>query len=541
MASWRDRLKSLRERVFGRAEVPPSSSEPHAGAASDNEQPGNTASPALAQAPPAAAEKAPASRARARTGKAPASVKSQDKRAAVVSNDTPPRSAPKARPLAINLGIDFGTSFTKVCFRDLGSEVSGTVAAGKAGKEALVPSIVAIGSDGRLFLGDSVSGKQSAVIVPYLKMRLAGGPIGERLPEFEGIDLNKAESVRALAAWFLASVIQRSQQWLAVHEADRLKNRVPVWSANVGVPVEHYDSQALATFEEVLGVAWLWVNGDQVPKTFQQALSSYGVTQPRLMAEVTDFHAVPEIAAAVQSFVMSREAVSGIYVYFDVGGGTVDGVAFNYLNFRGERRINFYSGKVESLGVSAIGSALSKGTSAEIDAVTLEGLLKTCAPSALAEFVQRIRRLVGYVIMTARQKDGRNWQEDAFQSADYERKFIGKLTASRMRPLIVFMGGGGSKSEWYKSSIESTYKAFQHHNAGVPPYKLVEVPRPKDFIVPKGGADEFIRFAISYGLSFPFGEGPDIGLPSQFGEAEKPRQWTPPGAVDYADSKDAYC
>ncbi|NEI81388.1 hypothetical protein ELH18_20170 [Rhizobium ruizarguesonis] len=59
-------------------------------------------------------------------------------------------------------------------------------------------------------------------------------------------------------------------------------------------------------------------------------------------------------------------------------------------------------------------------------------------------------------------------------------------------------------------------------------------------MVPKGSADEFIRFAISYGLSFPFGEGPDIGLPSQFGEAEKPRQWKPPGAVDYADSKD-YC
>ncbi|WP_132527801.1 hypothetical protein [Rhizobium sp. BK376] len=276
------------------------------------------------------------------------------------------------------------------------------------------------------------------------------------------------------------------------------------------------------------------------PKMLQRALPSYRLTQSRLATEVTDFHAVPEIAAAVQSFVMSREAVPGIYVYFDVGGGTVDGVAFNYLNSRGERRINFYSGKVEPLGVFAIGTALSKGTSAEIDAVTLENLLKSCAPSALAEFVQRIRRLVGYVIMTARQKDGRNWQEDALQSADYERKFISKLSTSHMRPLIAFMGGGGSKSGWYKNSIESTYKAFQHHNARAPPYKLVEVPRPKDFIVPKGSADEFIRFAISWGLSFLFGEGPDIGLPSQFDEAEKPRQWTPPRAFDYADSKD-YC
>jgi hypothetical protein len=28
------------------------------------------------------------------------------------------------RPIAINLGIDFGTSFTKVCFRDVGAEHS---------------------------------------------------------------------------------------------------------------------------------------------------------------------------------------------------------------------------------------------------------------------------------------------------------------------------------------------------------------------------------------------------------------------------------
>ncbi|WP_159091693.1 hypothetical protein [Aminobacter sp. MSH1] len=48
----------------------------------------------------------------------------------------------------------------------------------------------------------------------------------------------------------------------------------------------------------------------------------------------------------------------------------------------------------------------------------------------------RIRRLVGYVVMTARLKDCRNWQDEAFQSADYERKFVGRLSASRMRPLL---------------------------------------------------------------------------------------------------------
>ncbi|AWC25278.1 hypothetical protein CO731_04773 [Aminobacter sp. MSH1] len=64
------------------------------------------------------------------------------------------------------------------------------------------------------------------------------------------------------------------------------------------------------------------------------------------------------------------------------------------------------------------------------------------------------------------------------------------------------MSGDGSKSDWYQKSIESTYTAFQHNNAGGPPYKLLEVPRPKDFVEPKGSGDEFFRFAIGYACRF---------------------------------------
>jgi hypothetical protein len=443
------------------------------------------------------------------------------------------------RPVALNLGIDFGTSFTKVCYRDVGTEESGVAAVGHGFKKALVPSVVAVSRTGHLYLGDNAKAPKSAVLVPYLKMRLAGAPIGGTLPVIAKFDLNQPECTKVLAAWFLASVIVRSQEWIALHETDRLTNRKPVWSANIGVPVEHFDSMVLKTFEEVLGVAWLWVKEGQVPACLQDAMVGYGSTVSRLKEEVTDFHAVPEIAAAVQSFVMSREALPGIYVYFDIGGGTVDGVAFNYLNHGGDRKIHFYSGKVEPLGISAIAALIGEPASG-VDAGKLESLLRNCSQTTQDDFVKRIRRVVGEVVMTAKQKDGRNWQEDAIQSTDYERKYIGQLSTKRMRPLIVFIGGGGSKSSWYSAAIASTYTAFQHHNAGVPPYKLLEVPRPKDFSMPKVGNDDFTRFAISYGLSVPYGEGPEIGLPSQFAPAEKPRQWTPPGFVDYADSKDVY-
>ena len=62
-----------------------------------------------------------------------------------------------------------------------------------------------------------------------------------------------------------------------------------------------------------------------------------------------------------------------------------------------------------------------------------------------------------------------------------------------------------------QTCIGSTYHELKHKNAGIPPYKLVEVPKPGDLTMTALHRDEFRRFAISYGLSIPFREGPDVG------------------------------
>src|SRR5689334_22755315 len=82
-----------------------------------------------------------------------------------------------ARIVAINLGIDFGTSFTKVCYRDLGTEESGVAAIGDRLETALLPSIVIVSADGHLSLDDGRVRQPESLAVTYLKMRLAGSPI----------------------------------------------------------------------------------------------------------------------------------------------------------------------------------------------------------------------------------------------------------------------------------------------------------------------------------------------------------------------------
>lgn len=52
--------------------------------------------------------------------------------------------------------------------------------------------------------------------------------------------------------------------------------------------------------------------------------------------------------------------------------------------------------------------------------------------------------------------------------------------------------------------------------------------------------EDFGRFSVAYGLSVPFGEGPEIGLPSEFEDAKRPTAKKPTNVVDYLDSKEAY-
>jgi hypothetical protein len=442
----------------------------------------------------------------------------------------PPSKPSEELPIGINLGIDFGTSFTKVCFRDTGAEYSGIVSFDlNDSSEAIIPSVISVGSDGSLYMGHRAP--TSATSIRYLKMRLAGLPMDTNREVPSGIDLADEVACRALSAWFLANILREAKSYVTHAEEARLRNRRVMWSANVGVPVEHYDSPVLAIFEKVLGIAWSWSVLGALPMCVSELIQTYRNEERASDQKTSDFHAIPEIAAAVQSFVISREAVPDFYVYFDIGGGTVDGVAFKYLNTDGERKVHFYSGRVSSIGMSVVEGKcpdiLASGSSAPLDNKTH------------AELKFLLQRLVGEVIMTAKNKDGRNWQRESIQRQQTTRPSWRPLQESDMSPLVFFLGGYGANSAWYQRNISATYTDFQHRNADVPPYKLVQVPPASDLDMASVPKSEYIRFAIAYGLSIPLGEGPNIALPSQFTIAERAPPKAPSGVVDYRDHKDA--
>lgn len=390
-------------------------------------------------------------------------------------------------PLNVNLGIDFGTSYTKVCYRNVGTDKSGILTF-EGG--AYLPSIVLIGENGTLSTPLANNGRSSTEVA-FLKMKIG-----------EYSNSQDSMFVQALSSYYLADIIRGAMDRFRLQEAELSDRQQIRWSANIGVPVDHYDSPKLVIFREVFAIAWMWAVSNGVPTTVQGAIEQYRTRQREVDLTATDCHAVPEIVAAVWSFVKSRSARPGIYTYFDIGGGTLDGVCFGYENSKGARLIRCYSGKVAPLGVSLLTHGLRRPGGGNVERVlAADTLPSTYIRNHVAKYENQIKTLVAEIIMTAKCKI---WGG-----------FRGIYLEDSVDLLPIFLGGGGSRSAWYRLVIKSTYGSRQLDRAGIPLFDLKEVPKPPDLEMKNLSDDKvFSRFTISYGLSVPAGEMPNFFLPS---------------------------
>ena len=447
--------------------------------------------------------------------------------------------------LVLNLGIDFGTSFTKVCFRNAGTEQSEVVNFGESTLEsALIPSVVTVGSDGSL---DLQADENCGVCRRNLKMKLVGAAsMDGECRHWQEVSLDDDFVIRALSSWFLAKVALKARDWIAGNRKELFTGRAVIWTANVGVPVDHCDSQDIRVFDEVFRVAGKWAEQGRVPGDLRSTIERYNADVKATTETPTDCHAWPELAAAVQSFVISREAREGIYLYFDIGGGTVDGVSFNLFAPDGEKSVNFYAGKVESLGISAIAGSFGD-LARQIETLLLNhgtaeanGELSSSEPGKqLLAKRNEVQQIVGYVVTTAKKNDRRDWEKPESQDFFGSRERLTVRDQSKMVRLPVFVGGGGANSKWYREAIASTHADFKHEAIKVPPYGLLEVPYPSDLDMNGLPSESFHRFAIAYGLSVPFGEGPEVRLPSELEQIEQ-REPRPLDVTPYSDSKDVF-
>lgn len=418
--------------------------------------------------------------------------------------------------LVLNLGIDFGTSFTKVCFRDVARERSEIVTFTDEVthlQEALLPTKIGILSDGRLITGLTASEwepyeSQVQTTVEFIKMRLADLDLSQcneswRLEELHTLD--NSETVENLCAYYLSRIIVRAQTWIRRNKPELLINQKLGWSANVGVPVAYCDSPALKRFEKILSLAWLLSHEPQTEwMTMQSLHAQMEPLRATLKETAIDCHAIPEIAAEACSLINSLEVDEGFYVLFDVGDGTLDGSSFRYWNDEGEKKVDFYFGQVDPLGVTAFSQRLAQ------ELGVTETIIKELVCGNSSDYIERfqtskarkaIQGLVAQVVVNG--------------SRRYGAHGFSLTRPGFERPLEILIGGGGGQTTFYTQAITSTHKDFQQGDAGIPGYGVRSLPTPNDLETNGISSREFHRFAVAYGLSIPDGDQPEIRLPSE--------------------------
>jgi hypothetical protein len=432
----------------------------------------------------------------------------------------------------INVGIDFGTSGTKVIIRDIIGKKCWPLSFGHEMKDYpdyVLPSSVRV-SDGRLYFGDKAEGMVKGVALRSFKICMAcqGGLIESthcRLsfdkavyPSPKQFNLPTSGTTGVLVspceigALYLAYVLKLVKKRVTdiAHESRNLSV-----TYNMSVPIDYVDYLAQTKHEDVFNNALYHAlqlcdvveNGFE----FQQAHEAYQAVaakeEPRKQDMPTFVN--PETAVAVFS-----------YVLVDVGAGTTDISFFRLWTMGAERKLSIYCAKTHTIGAN------------DIDLQVFEWLVKRGAiPSSFSAekkntVVQKLRLLKQRIESAGSQKmrTGEGVfeisldefsrisgavAEDIFEKyrETWSAAYSKENKESRFRKFALFPIGGGSRVSSVRDRLaEPPWKRIQE-------VQIVELPRPEDLVDWHEG-DSFDLLAVAYGLSFHPALYPDITFPS---------------------------
>lgn len=259
-------------------------------------------------------------------------------------------AASTRRVIEIVLGVDFGTSSTKIVARfpyEAGSPAYAVPVPSFAQAEGhpyLWASRLWLQSDGSF----SLSPLSGAAVSCSLKAGLMGGVRGPVMSAMAA-QANAEEVVCA----FLALQVRQARGWLATERATLMQRGRTTWSYNFGFPAASLNSAGLRDryqrcIAAALSLAVCPV--DVTLATVRPALAAVARSQTAQL-ERANAALIPEIAAAVSGFASSTMLDDGLYAIVDVGGGTVDCCTFNLFKGRdGAARCPIFLADVAMLG-----------------------------------------------------------------------------------------------------------------------------------------------------------------------------------------------
>lgn len=303
----------------------------------------------------------------------------------------------------INVGVDLGTSYTKVSFRDLVEDESYLIPLRptRDGYERyILPSTVGL-ARGRLQFGlETLSEEQEGLrVFRSFKTCLAclAGIVDCRgcEPQYLGREDKRGRFKQAgfgelssleIAAYYLAYVMGYAKQYVTeLYPVQRLDLS---FNFNTAIPIAHLESGATRDLFE--RAAWIGARmAGYLPQdvTWEGARSFFNFLKSRPVPDesVRNSFVLPEPVAAVIAFLNSPAADDGLYAIADCGAGTTDVSFFRRFTagLGKEPRLSFYNCENLRIGGDDIDRAIAALIQQELpEAIWSDSTYVLCARKA---------------------------------------------------------------------------------------------------------------------------------------------------------------
>ncbi|MFN4265768.1 MAG: hypothetical protein ACK4F8_08510 [Aquabacterium sp.] len=236
------------------------------------------------------------------------------------------------------LGLDFGTSSTKVVIADRSTQ-----------KAYAVPFRNLVG------IGCYLLPSQVSVLDGIYRLDHQGYVLDDLKLAMLGNMSNSDVNERVCA--YLALIIRSARAWLFSKHAERYRGKDLVWSLALGQPADQSTSESSRAHFDRLGRAAWALAGGEGDITVNRCSAAWSLaTKDDLQDLDVEVLVMPELAAQIHGFVSSGHfdpRDRNFYLMVDVGAGTVDACLFRVV----KRNLGMFDFELFTNSVEANGAA----------------------------------------------------------------------------------------------------------------------------------------------------------------------------------------
>lgn len=478
-----------------------------------------------------------------------------------------PISAPKFAPPSstqgpldsghfVQIGLDFGTAFTKCVYRDVMLDKA-WVHLPSIVKDSempfLLPSVLHH-RDGKLSHPGSTGGAYKAGCIYHVKMALEKvGKENWSAPELtayqevaKALGINVADFVEACAVYFIAGALGG-----VLHEINaRFKGASAQGQifVNMAVPVADIDHPNVnEVFCRTLRLAWVLAEQlAEFPKTgvselMEMIRKARSKTDTAIVREACFLY--PEVSANVQAFVRSRVSREGLYLFSDTGAGTVDQSVFLFSRSDGKDRLTYLAARVLPLGSSHIEiRAASKSKKSGWQDLEQWRELKESKSGRSDRTLMTVKLEMKRTLMNVKLEMQTELSEESSMTIGQAKLKL--INPQQINQLTMIFGGGGHCHTPYELALMEQFENCYFTPAKIDQRRrsddpfVIGMPSPLDLELPRGGKRWLDRLTVAYGLSFEQGQLADFKLPRQVPYPSPEEIWRPRRALVSTVSKD---